>query len=660
MIIKSIHLENFLQFKNKTDLQFSSDPEKNVTIIQAENGYGKTNLVKAALWCLYGNCDVEVLNDEVRVGLMNNAEGATDCAIVEMSIENDGKNYRLYRNRRYIRKAKSLSKEDHFRLYEKLEDGNETQINGDTKNEIINHILPEELSEYFFYEEKRFAEISKQKNIKDAVEDFSGIKKLKNVADVFSKASEHINARYKTKDDKNLQNYEIALNNLKVKHGNELNDLNNARNQLDYYSSEYTKYDRQIASYAVQIEQRDKLERYKRQADAFRDSIPGLLDNVFKAFNKNYFNLFAALPVFQETINVINTGDKGESVETLPGVDIHTINRILETGTCICGAKITKDSPGYKHLIDMMQKVPPNEIGGTVAEYKATLKEKGKNASYYIDSVKRAYNEYSSKVDALEQLEDQIAELANKLSGSDAVIQLRMKRARASSEKQRLEVRVKSLEKSTTEDNLRIEELQDKIDKIAQKSVENQKFYRAKCYADDLYRTLQVKLDHERHKVLDMINQYVNSNFRKLYHGTRDIVIDENYNITAENDYEGEKLQTGLSGGSTDIESFAFVFGLEEIAVHKIELDDDQDDNSNKERYPLFLDAPFSHVDNQHIQNLCNLLPQVSNQVIIAVSEKDWNLTSNYLKCHTGAVYRMQKINEQETEIHKIEKWEEQ
>lgn len=659
MIIKSIQMENFLQFKQKTVLQFSYDPEKNVTIIQAENGYGKTNLVKAALWCLYGSCDVEVLNDEARVALMNSQEGATDCAVVEMHIENEGRNYRLYRNRRYIRKTRSLSKEDHFRLYEKLADGNETQINGDRKSEIINHILPEELSEYFFYEEKRFAEISKQKNIKDAVEDFSGIKKLKNVVEVFNKASEYINSRYDTRKDKDLQQYEEALKNLKIKYGNELNDLNNAQNQLDYYSDEYTKYDRQIASYAVQIQQREDLEKYKKQAESFRTSIPRLLNNVFKAFNDNYINLFAALPIFQETINVIDTGDKGQSVETPPGVDINTINKILETGTCICGAKITKDSDGYKHLIDMLQKVPPNEIGGVAAEYKATLKAKGENAKYYVQSVKKAYEEYSAAVDAYNQLKDNIDDLESKLSNSDDVMQLRIKRERAESNKERFKKRVDSLNRSITEDELELTRLQDKVDSIAKKSVANQKFYRAKCYADDLKQKLQKKLDHERNRVLDLINEYVNNNFRKLYHGTRDIVIDENYNIVAENDYEGERLQTGLSGGSTDIENFAFVFGLEEIAVHKIQLDDEKE-SSEQERYPLFLDAPFSHVDNQHIQNLCSLLPHVSNQVIIAVSDKDWNLTKNYLKANTGAVFRMNKINEQETVINKIENWEEQ
>ena len=54
MLIQSIKLENFRQFKGKQKIEFSCDKNKNVTIVMGENGAGKTTLEQAFLWCLYG------------------------------------------------------------------------------------------------------------------------------------------------------------------------------------------------------------------------------------------------------------------------------------------------------------------------------------------------------------------------------------------------------------------------------------------------------------------------------------------------------------------------------------------------------------------------------------------------------------------------------
>ena len=45
MLIKSIELYNFRQFKEKQTLTFSCDPEKNVTILLGDNTFGKTTIL---------------------------------------------------------------------------------------------------------------------------------------------------------------------------------------------------------------------------------------------------------------------------------------------------------------------------------------------------------------------------------------------------------------------------------------------------------------------------------------------------------------------------------------------------------------------------------------------------------------------------------------
>ena len=69
MIIKKITMTNFRQYVGTQSIEFSTDREKNVTVIIGKNTYGKTTIVQAFNWCLYGTCDgfknQDLLNFEV-------------------------------------------------------------------------------------------------------------------------------------------------------------------------------------------------------------------------------------------------------------------------------------------------------------------------------------------------------------------------------------------------------------------------------------------------------------------------------------------------------------------------------------------------------------------------------------------------------------------
>ena len=49
MLLQSIELQNFRQFINEK-IDFSTDPERNVTLIIVENGTGKTTCAQAFFW----------------------------------------------------------------------------------------------------------------------------------------------------------------------------------------------------------------------------------------------------------------------------------------------------------------------------------------------------------------------------------------------------------------------------------------------------------------------------------------------------------------------------------------------------------------------------------------------------------------------------------
>lgn len=57
MLLESIKLQNFRQFRNESIDFAKGEDGKNVTIIIGENGTGKTTFAQAFFWCMYGETE---------------------------------------------------------------------------------------------------------------------------------------------------------------------------------------------------------------------------------------------------------------------------------------------------------------------------------------------------------------------------------------------------------------------------------------------------------------------------------------------------------------------------------------------------------------------------------------------------------------------------
>ena len=80
MLFKSIKIKNFQQFISK-EIQFSINLEKNITLICGANASGKTTILNAMKWCLFGDekiSNTNLLNkdskDNMKIGDKNNIE----------------------------------------------------------------------------------------------------------------------------------------------------------------------------------------------------------------------------------------------------------------------------------------------------------------------------------------------------------------------------------------------------------------------------------------------------------------------------------------------------------------------------------------------------------------------------------------------------------
>lgn len=52
--LKQIRLKNWKCYREQI-IRFDLNTDKNIWIVFGNNGFGKTSLLEAILWCLYGN-----------------------------------------------------------------------------------------------------------------------------------------------------------------------------------------------------------------------------------------------------------------------------------------------------------------------------------------------------------------------------------------------------------------------------------------------------------------------------------------------------------------------------------------------------------------------------------------------------------------------------
>lgn len=147
MKLKSLKLNNFRRFYGKQEIVFSTDDDKKITLIHAENGVGKTNILRAVHWAMYG--ELIAMKKKDKAGIVNsthkinvkNKKDSFSCYVI-LNIEDQGQSYELKRVLGIDGKSNDL----------KIWYGDEKRVKRHELNATVERILPKGLAKYFFFQ----------------------------------------------------------------------------------------------------------------------------------------------------------------------------------------------------------------------------------------------------------------------------------------------------------------------------------------------------------------------------------------------------------------------------------------------------------------------------------------------------------------------------
>jgi DNA sulfur modification protein DndD len=138
-----------------------------------------------------------------------------------------------------------------------------------------------------------------------------------------------------------------------------------------------------------------------------------------------------------------------------------------------------------------------------------------------------------------------------------------------------------------------------------------------------MYEWFKETYDKREKEVREGLHESIKRLFAEMYHGQRAVEVDDQYGIILKVDNGNGRFVTDQSSGLETVKNFAFVTGLVDLARCKAEQKDEDGTEYSTEPYPLVMDAPFSNTDEKHIENISKVIPQIAEQVILIVMEKD-------------------------------------
>lgn len=652
MKFKSLYLFNFMRYKGENRLDFSCEKNRPVTVVLGDNTSGKTTLSQAFRFALYGRIQVEqgkrekdycLLNNDVIAGMDANAQAKVEVRLEFIQGETI---YRIARSILYRRKYPDITVAELGRK-QKLEImENDVPIQSFSEKEAdiqakIEELLPYYLSSYFLFDGEKWSDpVSNglKKDIKESVHKFTGLNSLKNAMYHLKEMGPNSTIKYfenkisgggiydniraqKNIEESRLRKKQEELENAKIREGNAQKKWEEAEHFLE---ENRTTEETQKRYRLLVANERDSKER------AVSD-----YQSLISRFSEQGMYL-AAEPLMHKCLEMMKSANMQR--RDIPHMRQGTIDYIVKSGRCICGTSLREDSTAYHTIMEYRNYLPPADIGSLLGEFERTANRWKKVAEAASENIKEsAKNTVKSQKKYIENQNERI-QLEQMMEATIDFKEKREELKQYQAEKRNAALDIGRIESEIRQISERIQRLEADMQQVEAKNQANALCRARADIARELYEEISQSYQKKEQQIFSEINAGIQENFRKIFQAQdKKVVLDSDYNIkmmyAQENGYREEK---NLSEGEKIARNFAFIISIMEYSQKQKQLGDE-----DAEVLPMVLDGPFSKLGKENIGKVSAVLPQIAEQVILFMLEKDWEYTD--MDAYVGARYQIEK-----------------
>ncbi|MCW6035151.1 AAA family ATPase [Spirulina subsalsa FACHB-351] len=652
--IKEIYLKNWKVYQEEI-LQFDLTSQQNIWIIFGQNGYGKTSLLEAIRWCLYGDLVVKknillsyfnrlaVQSDpnlELRVEITLSASNQPSCNTQTEGEDPEGDIYLITRS------AQQKLREE--TVYVEVQDP-VLYRNGVKRNdsqEWIDYLLPRMCREFFFFdgvEIQHYAKLTHTPETKNAIERILGIPELKNLRDDSKKAVAEFQKELNQASERNqqLQAKNAELQEIRDQLSTKQEQKNLMQQNLEAARRNY----QQAQGRAAQVEGlKGQLEELGRcELDCKR-----LKQRLYEGERKVEETLRTApIPLLLGLVDEVVQDLQGRTVTTARrSGSVKHLRELLKSEICVCGRCLDEEARG--HILRELEQLERVMGAGSPTDLEQDeLRNRLVRLSRYRDwSLDRVLEDRDRLEEDLGELEQRINRLRRETQGvsEQEAQEIWRKVAQAQRDGEEYEQKLRHIERQLEDLSKRENQVYREVEQLAGRDEETVTLAQQLKMALRLYAVAEELILWRIGERKATIEEKTSEIHRRVTNKP------EEYNgIEVRPDYTlGVRTVLGrilspeiLSAGEKEALAFAFITGL---------------NLASNTAAPLVMDTPFGHLDVEHQRNIVGALPHLPSQVILLATDRDFQGDLfQQIKPHVAEIFHIHRLGATE-DASKIER----
>ena len=657
MYLEKIVLYNYRPYYGEQTINLGYNEETNVNIISANNAIGKSSLLNAITWAFYGK---ELHDEGDKANPIYNKIAAKDCekgltfdtgvALKLFNIDEDG-NKIPFKVERY----QTYFKDDKEKIHPDIQDLYVLDLDGKWSNDQvkIDAVISKSMHKYFFFNGEQLDDYFDKKDIKKTIERISQI-------DLISTVNDHliyVNNKYNNdigKLDDDLKPINDKLNKA-LQEENELkNKEKNLKNDIEKLNDIIDTCNKTLND----LKEAKKLSEERNGLLSENSEINGrLIENEDKYATK-VVELYSIVNLFDPLYELVKMDNLSESDGyeptdlTLSKKMKEVYEYILEEDICICGVDFSENPEHREEIQEKLNKLNEliEEKGIVEDDLLSDVIEDAEDLLYDIKSKYEYINTLRESISADRKREkknnERLLEISNSLTDSDDddikdtenLLQTTTESLNKKNNKLNKVLKDEgAAEKKANYLAKKRDEILENIDEANALKVELKFCERAVEVINDLNENLKKDI---LKKISSLINSQVSSkDFSDK--GLGKVRIDDNFKVYLKDSLGDDIKPDDLSGGQRRSLALAFIIALNNIGGFDL---------------PLFIDAPFSTLDDEHIQKFVDNLPKFTKnkQLIFLFIEDYYNKgVKDMLEPYINTTTELIRIEEFKTEVPK-------
>jgi DNA sulfur modification protein DndD len=662
LLFKELILKDFLAFKGLNRIIFPNvdESEFSLVLVLAANNAGKTNIIRALQFLLYGDLlghdkdPYKLINDAARHGAKSNIEGWVRATLIN--------NNELLTFQRRIHVFKYG---DSFRLnsidLEKVfhgPKGDEYSKDEGTIQRQLNWFVPEGLFDYFYFQGEELARQLMEGSANMSIA--SGLSMLLHVDD-WESAIDNVNKvrEYFSQELRNLvsanREYERALESHEVFIAKEKQckkDLENALLEKKGAEQEYNQISNNIIEISKGGPSQALAERLQKCQINWRN-ISREIDNLDIQICKGVGDS-RGISFLSGEFDTVSKVLKKMTEENLLPADISEgfIERLLKKQECICGRALhpIEDRGACKNIAEYRDRSLSAEVNAGLLELLNAL-EAGTKYGYKkritdaVISMTNSVNRRQQCIVIQFQLEKEIQELQQQLSNPilGEIAKLVQKQRELSNKRLEMNNKVERLEREIPTLKRKIAEIDEELRKLASSSNLSQikDLNQCQSYAKKLGELIEESLKSLKRSFHEIMQSSVKEYYDKVVTDGTKAHIDQDSLLPAILSPAGE-VRKNIGGGQRQLLVLAHIISLCQLRrdLHT-QLSDLGITVGKLDDQSFFLDSIFAPADDVYAKDVATFLHGKARQVLLLLASQQWHDSiRNAIEPHVDKAYR--------------------